>query len=78
MTVKIYTIPTCYYCHKAKDLLKEMKVNYNEIDVTKDSKSIKEIIELTGQTGVPVIVINQEVILGFDKRVIEKVLKKAF
>lgn len=77
MTIKIYTTPTCSYCHKAKDLFKEKKVKYTEIDVTKSPKAVKEIIELTGQTGVPVIVINKEVILGFDKQAIEKALKKA-
>ncbi len=77
MAIKIYTSPMCSYCHKSKELLKAKNVKYTEIDVTKNSKAVKEIIELTGQTGVPVIVINKEVILGFDKSAIEKALKKA-
>lgn len=77
MAIKIYTAPWCSYCNKAKELFKTRKIKYNEIDLSKNSKAVKEIIELTGQTGVPVIVINKEVILGFDKNAIEKALKKA-
>ena len=77
MTIKIYTAPWCSYCNKAKEFFKTKKIKYNDIDLSKNSKAVKEIIELTGQTGVPVIVINKEVILGFDKSAIEKALKKA-
>ncbi|MBI2107317.1 glutaredoxin family protein [Candidatus Woesearchaeota archaeon] len=76
MTTKIYTTPSCPYCHRVKDLLKLKNVKYTEVDLTTNPKAVKEIIELTGQTGVPVIVINKEVILGFDKSAIEKALKK--
>ena len=76
MTIKIYTAPWCSYCNKAKEFFKTKKIKYNDIDLSKNSKAVKEIIELTGQTGVPVIVINKKVILGFDKKAIEKALKK--
>ncbi|MBI4159114.1 glutaredoxin family protein [Candidatus Woesearchaeota archaeon] len=75
--IRLFTSPMCQYCHKTKELLKEKKAKYTEIDVTKNPNAIKEIIELTGQTGVPVIVIGKETILGFDKSAIEKALKKA-
>ena len=73
--VKIYTTPTCPYCHAAKDFLREMKIRFVELDVSKDKKAAGEMIEKSGQIGVPVIDIDGEIIVGFDRESVKKALK---
>ena len=72
--VKIYSTPTCPYCKKAKEFLKQNKIEFEDIDVSKDHKAALEMIEKSGQMGVPVIEINGKIIVGFDKEEIEKAL----
>ena len=74
--VIVYSTPTCPYCNLLKEFLKEKKVAFKEIDVSQDHGAAKEMIEKTGQIGVPVTIIGKEVIVGFDKQAIEKALKK--
>lgn len=76
MSVTIYTTPTCHFCHSAKEYFDEHKVKYKEIDVTKDQVAAMEMVQKSGQRGVPVIEINGKIIIGFDKGAIEKALKK--
>jgi len=77
--IKIYTTPTCPYCHMAKDYFNSQKIKFEEIDVSTDKSKIKEMVELCmpkgGQMGVPVIKIDDELIIGFDQEKIEKILK---
>lgn len=75
MAVKIYTIPTCPWCNKTKEFLKENKIKFIEIDVASNQKVAKEIINKSGQTSVPVIDINGELILGFDEKKLKKALR---
>ena len=75
MAVKIYTTKTCPWCHKTKEFLKENKIKYKEIDVSSNQKTAKEMIEKSGQTSVPVLEINEQIIIGFDKTKIKKALK---
>ena len=75
MKVKIYTTTTCPYCHTAMEFFKENKVEYQEINVQKDSNAAKEMVEKSGQMGVPVIMIGDEIIIGFDKEKIKATLK---
>ena len=72
--VKVYSTPTCPYCHMAKSFLKENNVKFTDIDVAADQKAAKEMIEKTGQMGVPVIEINGKHIVGFDREAIKKEL----
>ena len=72
--VILYTTPTCTYCKSAKVFFEEHGVDYEEIDVSQDIQKAQELIEKTGQTGVPVIEIDGEVIIGFDKRRIARAL----
>ena len=72
--VTIYSTPTCHFCHMAKEYFKENNVAYTEYDVASDLEKRKEMLEKTGQMGVPVIVIGEEFIIGFDKPRIEKAL----
>lgn len=74
MAVKIYTTPTCGYCHQAKSFMKERGVQFTEYDVSRDRAAAQEMVSLTGQMGVPVIVVDEEVIIGFDRQRLESLL----
>ena len=65
--VTIYTTPTCHFCHAAKDFFQENNVAFEEIDVVANRDKAKEMIEKSGQMGVPVIIIDDEIIVGFDE-----------
>ncbi|MBI1975733.1 MAG: glutathione S-transferase N-terminal domain-containing protein [Candidatus Vogelbacteria bacterium] len=65
--VHIYTTPTCMYCKMAKEFFQEHNVRYEEHDVTTDEAARNSMIEKTGQMGVPVIEIDNEVVIGYDK-----------
>lgn len=73
-SVTIYSTPTCPYCKMAKDFMAENKVEFKEVDVASDEKSAQEMIEKSGQMGVPVIDIGGEIIVGFDREAIKKAL----
>ena len=73
--VIIYSTPTCPYCQASKEFLKENKIEYKEIDVSKDQAAAQEMIEKSGQMGVPVIDIDGTIIVGYDKEAIKKALK---
>ncbi|MDO8428566.1 MAG: glutaredoxin domain-containing protein [Candidatus Diapherotrites archaeon] len=72
--VLIYTTNTCSYCVMAKDFFKQNNVSYVEVNVSNDPRKADEMIEKSGQTGVPVIDINGKIIIGFDKRAIKEAL----
>lgn len=72
--VLIYTTPTCPYCQQTKEYLKEKNIAYEEVDVAADSVKAQEMIDKSGQMGVPVVMIDDEVIIGFDKEKIDKTL----
>lgn len=72
--VVIYTSNTCGYCHTAKDYLDGLGVKYNERNVSTDMDARKELMQ-KGFMGVPVILIDDEVIQGFDKARIDQLLK---
>tara|TARA_Y100000310_G_scaffold345146_1_gene462183 strand:+ start:4902 stop:5138 length:237 start_codon:yes stop_codon:yes gene_type:complete len=74
--VKIYTTSTCPYCDMAKQYMKENKINYEEVNVESDEKATQDLVEKSGQMGVPVLEIGKKIIVGFDKEAIEKALKK--
>jgi len=63
MVVKIYTTTLCPYCKMAKEFLKENKIEFEEINVGNDPKAAQEMVEKSGQTGVPAIDINGEIIV---------------
>ena len=74
----VYSTPTCPYCVMVKDYLKSKKINFTEIDVSKDQKQAETMVEKSGQMGVPVMIIEknnkEDIILGFDKDKINKLL----
>lgn len=73
--IKIYSTPTCPYCVMAKDFLKQNKIKFEDVDVSKDRKAAEEMIRKSGQYGVPVIEIDGKIVRGFDKEAIKKALK---
>lgn len=74
--VIVYSTSTCPYCVMAKDWLKQKKVEYEDINVGINQDKAKEMITKSGQMGVPVIDIDGEIIIGFDRPKIEAALKK--
>lgn len=65
--VTIYTTPSCAYCKMAKKFFEENDVEYTEKDVVDDEEARKEAVDKSGQMGVPVIEVGDNVIVGFDK-----------
>lgn len=72
--VTIYTTPTCGYCKMAKEFFTENNVNYTEYNVGTDLEKRKEMIEKSGQMGVPVIFVGDEMAVGFDKSKLSSML----
>jgi glutaredoxin 3 len=72
--VAIYTTPTCHFCQMSKELFKANGIEYTEYNVASDIEKRQEMIEKSGQMGVPVIVIGDEMIIGFDKKRLDEAL----
>ena len=66
-TVKIYSTPTCVYCRMAKEFFNKNNVQYEEFNVASDLKAREEMVQKSHQLGVPVIDINGQIIVGYDK-----------
>ncbi len=73
--VEIFTTPFCIWCKKTKEWFKEHKVKYEEHDVSVDDKAREKMIEKSEQMGVPVILIDDQVIVGFDEQALKIALK---
>jgi glutaredoxin-like YruB-family protein len=73
--IKVYSTPTCPYCHTLMDFLKDKGIDFEHVDVSADHKALEEMVEKSGQLGVPVADINGEIVVGFDKEKICKLLK---
>jgi len=76
--VKIYSLPTCIHCNHTKEFFKKHNVKYKDINVQNNKKAAMEMIEKTGQHGIPVIVIDgkwDDAIIGFDERALKKKLE---
>lgn len=72
--VIMFSTPTCSYCNLAKRYFRENKIKFRDVDVSRDQKAAMDMQRKTGQTGVPVIMINNRPIVGFDKPKINKLL----
>ncbi len=73
-SVKVYSTPTCPYCIRAKQFLTENNVPFENYDVSADQAKAEEMIQKSGQMGVPVLDIEGEIIVGFDKERIKQAL----
>lgn len=72
--IKIYSTKTCPYCTIEKDFLKENKIEFEDVDVSDDQKAANEMVKKSGQMGVPVTEIDGEIVVGFDKEKLKKIL----
>lgn len=72
--VTVYSTPTCPYCVRVKEFLKTNNIEFEDIDVAENEDRAQEMIKKSGQMGVPVIDIGGEIVVGFDKERIKKVL----
>ena len=75
INVKIYSTPTCPWCKKAKAYLDEKGVAFENFNVAEDMKAQEEMIKISGQMGVPVLDIDGQIVIGFDKGKIDELLK---
>jgi len=75
MNVKIYTTPTCVYCKMAKEYFKKNDIEFEEFNVAEDEKAREEMINKSHQLGVPVIEVDNEIFVGFNRSEIEKALR---
>jgi len=73
--IKVYSTPTCPYCVTLKNFLKEHNIQFEDIDVSQNEIAQKEMIENSGQYGVPVVDIDGQIIIGFDQDKIKNLLK---
>ena len=72
MTVKVYSTPVCPYCQTLKEFLKGKGITFVDVDVSQDEKFVEELVQKSGQMGVPVVEIDGQIVVGFDR---EKILK---
>lgn len=75
MTVKVYSTPTCPWCTTAKKYLTSKNVAFEDLDVSRNRAAAMEMLEKTGQQGVPVINIDGKYIVGFNQAAIDKLLR---
>lgn len=74
-TVKIYSTPSCVYCKMAKEFFNKNNVAYQEFNVGEDEKAREEMINKTQQMGVPVIEIDDKIVIGFDESTLKELLE---
>ncbi|MCP6720292.1 MAG: glutaredoxin family protein [Patescibacteria group bacterium] len=74
MSITVYTTPTCVYCKMIKSFLKDQNIDYSEKDVASDDKAREEMIQKSGQLGVPVVDVDGKIIVGFDKKKLSELL----
>lgn len=75
--VDIFSTPTCHFCHMAKDWLTAKNIPFNDYNVGENMEKRKEMVEMTGQLGVPVIRIGEDVMVGFNPEQMAKILEIA-
>lgn len=72
--IKVYSTPTCPYCIRAKQFLKDNNIQFEDIDVSVNRHMADEMVKKSGQMGVPVLDIDGQIIVGFDREAIKKTL----
>ncbi len=73
-TIKVYSTPSCPWCVRAKEYLKGKNIPFEDIDVAADVTKAKEMVQVSGQMGVPVITVDNQVIIGFDQNKLNQLL----
>ncbi|HOL54226.1 MAG TPA: glutaredoxin domain-containing protein [Candidatus Paceibacterota bacterium] len=74
--IQIYSTPSCPYCHLAKEFFQENNIALEDFNVAADEKALEEMVNKSGQMGVPVIDIDGEIVVGFNRAEIERILKE--
>ncbi|OPX25973.1 MAG: NrdH-redoxin [Candidatus Cloacimonas sp. 4484_143] len=72
--VIVFSTPTCSWCRKVKSYLKENRIRFTNVDVSRDEKAARDMVRKTGQQGVPQMWINNVPVVGFDKNKIDRLL----
>ncbi|MBI4286465.1 MAG: glutaredoxin family protein [Chloroflexi bacterium] len=72
--VFVYSTPTCPYCKRVKEYLSRKGINYTEFNVAEDRNAAKEMIQKSGQMGVPVTIIDGQIVVGFNQSLLDKLL----
>jgi glutaredoxin-like YruB-family protein len=72
--ITIYSTPTCHFCNMAKDYFNSKEIKYTDYNVAEDAEKRMEMMELTGQMGVPVIKIGDDIIIGFNQPRIDELI----
>lgn len=72
--VRVFSTQLCPYCVTLKEFLKENNIEFEDVDVSQNKQAMKEMVEKSGQMGVPVVDINGQIVVGFDKEKISKLL----
>lgn len=72
--VKVFSTPTCPYCHMAKAYLKDKKIEFEDIDVSQDQAQAVQMVQKSGEMGVPQLWIEDQVVIGFNKPAIDELL----
>ncbi len=76
MSVAVYTTPTCGFCHQVKAYLTQRGVSFTEYDVSRDPQAAAEMVRLSGQRGVPVVLIDGQVVVGFNQPLLDQLLAR--
>ncbi|MBU3668395.1 MAG: glutaredoxin family protein [Candidatus Taylorbacteria bacterium] len=74
MTIKIYSTPACGYCKMAKEFLTSHNIAFTDVNVAADPKEREEMVEKSGQLGVPVFEIDGQIIVGYNEALLSKVV----
>jgi glutaredoxin-like YruB-family protein len=74
--IVVFTSPSCGWCRKVKSYLKERGFRYRDVDISKDQKAAQDLQRRTGQTSVPVTLINNRPVIGFNRQEIDRLLKQ--
>ena len=72
--VKIYTTPTCVYCNALKEYLTQKNIPFTTVDVSENQQELEKMVAISSQMGVPVVEIDNNVVIGFDKEKIDELL----
>ncbi|HEY4502719.1 MAG TPA: glutaredoxin family protein [Candidatus Paceibacterota bacterium] len=72
--VVIYSTPTCHFCHMAKEFFGEKKIAFTDYNVAENAEKRQEMMQKTGQMGVPVIIVGDDIMVGFDRAKLSELL----
>lgn len=74
LKVKIYSTPSCPHCKAAKNYFKSLGISFEDVDVSRDQKEAERMVQKTHQYGVPVIELGNQIVIGFDRNKIDRIL----